>query len=89
MGNSNKQQSENSQLESLPAYIYADCCRDRHYLTLNRAIDGSWTAGYVEFEGGTCVSGLALNGSDTVEEAVKRLDFALKRWKGRGNVKTP
>lgn len=68
-------------LDKLPAYVYGDCCKEKHYLSLNRDITGKWSIGYVEFAEHTAIGGLALNDADTIEEAAVRMEHALERFK--------
>ena len=72
-----------SLLNDLPSYVYCPDCSNKHFLTLNRDIQGKWTIGYVEFEEGQAISGLALNGSDSVSEACARMGHALERYNRR------
>lgn len=72
-------------LQDLPVYLYCDIdeCKDRHFVTVNRDVHGKYTIGYVEFTNHTAIGGLALNESDTLEEAVARMQAALVRRKKR------
>lgn len=68
-------------VESLPPYLYSDCCAERHYLSINRDVHGNWSAGYVEYEQGTAVGGLYINNAVTLSEVATRLEAKLERWK--------
>lgn len=70
-------------IEDLPPFVKAPCCGNFHYLTLNRCIDGTWSIGYLDFESNDAVQGLALNNSSTVDEALLRMDYAIKRFEKR------
>ena len=70
-------------LDNLPSYLYGDCCKEKHFLTVNRDIQGKWSIGYVDFTNHEAIANLALNDSDTLEEAAQRMTFALKRNKDK------
>lgn len=72
-------------IDNLPSYVMADCCENRHFLTIHRDIKGLWCIAYVEAEEHSAIGGLARNDSTTLKEAATRMDAALKRWKKRGS----
>lgn len=76
-----------TKLEDLPVYLYCEDpeCTNKHFVSVNRDISGKYIIGYVEFDNYGCIGDLALNGSDTLEEAVTRMQYAIGRRKKRGH----
>ena len=74
-------------LNKLPSYIYADCCSGRHYLTLNKTVQGKWCIGYIDFDTGGAVFGLAFNDFPTISAAAIVMAKALK-GRNAGTSKT-
>lgn len=66
-----------NKIEDLPSWIMCDDCPQPHFLMVNRSLDGTWTAGYVEFGSGLCI--IPINGSDTLDEAATRLAYGIDR----------
>ncbi len=60
----------------LPAYIHCDDCGERHYLSLNRDVQGRWSIGYVDFAGGEAIHGM--NGFKSINDALKAMKLELK-----------
>jgi hypothetical protein len=65
-------------LSDLPDFIYNGDDDDRKFfLTINRNIDGRWTAGYTELDGFSSI--FPINDADTLPEVATRLHAYLKR----------
>lgn len=68
-------------LEQLPAYLYCPDCDDKHFLAINKAVDDSWSAGYMSFYSNEII--LAINSCVDLNEVAARLTFSLERWRKR------
>ena len=77
-----------TKLEELPETMYCMDCHRHHFLSINRDIYGKWAIGYVEYEQGSVIPGLALNNSDTIKEAATRMDHAIARYNKRNQGPT-
>lgn len=58
-------------IEELPAYLHCDDCDERHYLSVNKDIQGKWSIGYVEYATHTAIH--TANSFETIDEAAKSL----------------
>lgn len=69
-------------VENLPAYINPDNEEFPYFLSLNRALDGSWSAGYVAYleEGEITIGSLFLNGAASLTEVGIRMGAKLDRF---------
>lgn len=68
-------------LADLPSYIHTTDSDVPYFLTINKAKNGSWSAGYIEFEThGACV---AINDADDLNEIAVRMKYALDRFTKR------
>ena len=67
-------------IEQLPHHIECLDCELRHFLTVNRASDGTWSAGYIAYadDGERVV--LPINDAENLDEVALRLSIRLKRW---------
>lgn len=66
-------------LDDLPPFLRCGECPYKHFLSLNRALDNSWSIGYIEMREMTCIPGLAINWCENIDEAIERMTHALKR----------
>lgn len=62
-------------IEKLPKYLYCDDCDLRHFLTLNRTLNGKWTIGYTEWTNGGSIFGI--NGCSDIPDAANQLKKVL------------
>lgn len=72
-------------LQDLPPYLLCGYCDTRHFLCINRCVDGSWAIGYVNFDDGSTIGGLGINHCESVREACIRMSAAINRWERRNN----
>lgn len=68
-------------IEELPPYLYCDVdgCFDRHYLTLNRDVQGRWSIGYIAYMPERGIGELCENSFTSINEASRWLSDALKK----------
>lgn len=61
----------------IPSYVYCEApgCEQKHYLSLNKDIQGKWSIGYMEFETHTAIYGE--NGFNSIEEATDWVEQEL------------
>lgn len=68
-------------INKLPHFVELE--EQKYFLSLNRDSEGHWVIGYMEYENHSLPDGLAINASDTIDEAATRLDYALTRFNKR------
>lgn len=76
-------------VDELPNFIICSECDQRHFLTLNRDAFGGWSIAYVDYQETGAIPGLALNGSDSIDEAAVRMEHAIARYNKRRSHGSP
>jgi hypothetical protein len=66
-------------IDKLPPYLYCDDCPNKHYLSLNKDVQGKWSIGYVEYESHQGI--YTANEFRSINEAAKYLLKELKEYK--------
>lgn len=79
-----------AEIDDLPPYMYCDIeeCKYRHFLTLNKDVQGKWSIGYAAFvtdERG--ISGLCENRFSSVDDAAKWLKNELGDSSGKTELR--
>lgn len=71
-----------SPLDDLPPYLNCDDCGLRHFLTINRDVQGKWSAAYLAYgdEGQSTLPHLWLNNAETLDEVALRMQLKLRRF---------
>jgi hypothetical protein len=69
-------------VDKLPSYVYCDLddCGYRHFLSLNRDVQGKWSIGYVAFtdNGELAIAELCLNGFDSIDSAAREISKRIR-----------
>jgi hypothetical protein len=71
-------------VEDLPPYLYCDGCSFKHFLTLNKDIQGHWSAAYIAYRGeGTTsaedyIDDLVLNNAASLNDVAGRMHTKLE-----------